>query len=306
MEARVAGQVLFWGLAALGVWGLHREPRARPAGRARAPVRRSGVSRREARLAGLVLGALCARIGWLAVHASGLSEAAGATAGATAGASGGLRALLGAPSGASVLFAPLGPVLVRALRRDPRARLDGDLRAWVPGLAVARLGCAFAGCCGGRGGSQADLLATAGLSWLVGREGFAYPVALLECLGLAALWAVCRRPGRGGLGIAGFGALRLGLAPLRAAPPHGGPTGWVAWVAGAWVAFGVLSMLVMLAPRVRGGRSWARARRLSASNGRGRPRPLRSRRLRRSLRAARRTPCRARPPPLRRQPASAR
>lgn len=188
------------------------------------------------RLAGLVLAVVCAHVGWVGVHAFAIQSVHGAW--------GVLTALAQLNAGVSVLFVPFGPLCVRALRRDPMALLDADLRAWVAGLAVARLGCVWVGCCGGRAASSAVdaawALASASASLRESAGALAHPVALYECMGALCLARLLRRPGLGGAAIAGFAALRWGLDPLRAPPPHAGAAGWVPWLACGWISFGSL------------------------------------------------------------------
>lgn len=171
------------------------------------------------RTLGLVVGAGLAHLGWIVVHLVEISKVA-ETAQPLALAS----QILDPSAGASMLFVPAGPILVRWVRRDPRGELDADLRALMSGLAVARLGCVFAGCCGGR----------AGLPVLD-----AFPTAELSVGGLALLSCVAKRTGRAPLALAGFGALRLVLQPLRTAPPHGGETAWVYVLAAMWLVGGL-------------------------------------------------------------------
>ncbi len=181
------------------------------------------LARDRGRMLGLIAGALLAHLGWVAVHGPQIV--------AVAGAGGLLLWSLDLASGASMLFVPLGSVVVRALRRDDERLIDADVRALVPGLAVARLGCVVEGCCGGH----------------------AMPIATASFAGLVLLAWLTRRPGGGPLALAGIGGLRLGLEPLRAPPPHGGETAWVFAIALGWLVAGCV---------------WgARARRASTAGG---------------------------------------
>lgn len=196
---------------------------------------------RAGRLWGLLLGAAFAHVGWVAVHVPGIVAAAGPA--------GPLLALADPLRGLSLLFVPAGPVVLRAWRRDGLAALDADLRALVPALAVARLGCVALGCCGGRAWPVE-------LAEGMGRSGPSLvPAALLSFVGLLLLALVTRRPGRGRWALVGIGGLRLVLEPLRAPPPHGGDTTWVFVVACCWSLAGV-AWIAASAPCVRAGVSW--------------------------------------------------
>jgi len=125
-----------------------------------------------------------------------------------------------------MLFAPLGPIAWRWARRDSAAALDADLRALVPGLAVARVGCVFGGCCAGRPWPVAwpDL----GLA--------AIPTAALEAGSTGLLACLTRRAGRGWLALAGLAVVRGGFLPLRAPAAHGAADDWVWAAVWAWCA----------------------------------------------------------------------
>ena len=118
-----------------------------------------------------------------------------------------------------MLFLPLGPLL---LERSAAAFASLPLA-----LAVARLGCLAAGCCLGTPTSAP--WAVAGL----------HPTALYEVAGLLALHgAVSRAEARfaAPLVLGGFGALRLLIDPLRAAPPLGAPLVAPTAIAAVWLA----------------------------------------------------------------------
>ncbi len=157
----------------------------------------------------LALGAALAHGGWLLLHIPVLWPA--------------LRArpelLLDPSLGFCMLFVPLGPLLLER---------SGAAFASLPlALAIARLGCLAAGCCQG--------LPTA-LPWAVAGR---HPTALYEIAGWLALnGAISRADARfaAPLVLAGFGALRLLIEPLRSAPPLGAPVVPPAALAGAWLA----------------------------------------------------------------------
>jgi len=119
-------------------------------------------------------------------------------------------ALLEPDAGVSILFLPLGVLLLA----------PAGLASLPLPLAVARLGCVAAGCCRGRDGE---------------------PLALVEAATLLALHRVFERmpPRRVPAAFALiFGAIRLLEQPWRAAPERG--FAWLspAEVAGAWLVAG--------------------------------------------------------------------
>ena len=208
------------------------------------------------RAAGLVLGACLAHLGWVAVHAGAIVDDAGVM---------GLVRWLGLPTaGASVLFLPLGPILVRgatvgadlarrAVRHSTphlatRIALDADLRALIPALAVAKAGCHVLGCCAGiqasAGSEQWRLALSQWVDW-PGLPGSPHPVAAYEMIALGALAWATRAPGRGAIALAGFGAIRWASQSLRAAPPHGGSTEWVGWLCAGWIFIGMAGIVAM-------------------------------------------------------------
>ena len=233
MDASFSFSPIFWLAGGLATLGLHR---SRWQASVSSLLNMRGSFGARGRGVGLICGAACAHVLWVLVHAPMIHGLHGAL---------GVAAWLFDPlAGASVLFAPLGALLVRFVRWDRPAALDADLKAWMAGLALARVGCVFAGCCGGvmlgpvALGLWPEFIATGVLA----RSVLVHPVALYECVGLALIaWASGRHRscGGGGLAIAAFGGLRLLLVPIRAGPPHAGPTDWVPWVAGAWVVFGL-------------------------------------------------------------------
>jgi hypothetical protein len=161
---------------------------------------RQGGRQGEMRFAlGLSLGAVLAHAGWAMLHWRAVAIRP--------------SAIVDLSTGYCVLFVPLGVLL---FTRSPAA-----FRALPLAFAVARAGCLAAGCCHGPGGE---------------------PTPLYEMGGLVLLHAVVRRgPDRWALPAfcAGFGLVRLGVEPWRAAPPLGEPAIPPAWIAAAWVAAGV-------------------------------------------------------------------
>lgn len=171
--------------------------------------------------AALASGALMARLGWGLLHIDRLWLAPGA--------------LFDTSGGFSVLFVPLGLLLVAAYAGPLRSRLLSEgVRALVVGLGVARAGCIAAGCCVGM---------TAGSAWPIAESlGGRHPVAIYELVGLVILGLALRGMASHRVAPAfalGFGMLRLVLEPLRALPPLGPPLIEPAWVAGLWVCSGV-------------------------------------------------------------------
>lgn len=142
------------------------------------------------------------------------------------------RALLAPEAGASILFVPLGVLL---LTPTPAAFASLPLP-----LAVARLGCLAAGCCRGADGE---------------------PLALVEAAALLALHRALERvpPRRTPAMFAlAFGAIRLLEQPWRTAPECG--FAWLAptEVAVAWLAVGLALHFARPAAAARslgGGRS---------------------------------------------------
>jgi hypothetical protein len=115
--------------------------------------------------------------------------------------------------GFCVLFVPLGPLLLAPW---------GTAFSTLPlAIAVARLGCLAAGCCGGANGEPTPLYEIAGL------------VALHT-----AVWKVPDRWVTPAV-LAGLGLVRLAVEPWRAAPPLGEPMVSAATIAALWVALGL-------------------------------------------------------------------
>lgn len=184
---------------------------------------------------GLGAGALLARLGWLFFHFPALSGELPFLSSQTAGV--GVEELawwLGPGAGLSILFVPLGPLVLAPWRGGSEARLvygAAACRALAPGFAVARLGCVLAGCCSGLP--------------LAGHGGFVPPTALYELMGwtLVSVALIKASPRRvPGLFMAAFGALRLATEPWRAPPPLGEPVLDPGWLALAWLLAGVVGL----------------------------------------------------------------
>ena len=186
-----------------------RAPRTRDAGRF---------------VVGLGVGAARARLGWVALYADRVEH---------------VSAVLDPSLGFSILFVPLGPLLLAPWapsRRGPY--LAAAFGALPLAFATARLGCLVAGCCHG---------VETTLAWgLPGGERTLHPVQVYELGGWLVVYAATRGvPERwvAPLVLAGFGAMRLLLEPLRAPPPLGMPLLSVEWIATAWLLAGALLAL---------------------------------------------------------------
>ncbi|MBW2382576.1 MAG: prolipoprotein diacylglyceryl transferase [Deltaproteobacteria bacterium] len=182
---------------------------------------------------GLAAGAVMARVGWSLLHARSVVMHP--------------EWLLDPLSGHSLLFVPLGPLLLaycrRAVGRDD-AFLAASWRTLPCALATARLGCVAAGCCSG-----------VPIEWAGLRElELRHPVAAYEI----ALWLVlavslargsahrvlCGFP-------LGFGMVRLLVEPWRAGVVGLEPT-LPAWSLGVgWIVFGVVLCVRPLAVMAR-------------------------------------------------------
>ena len=168
---------------------------------------------------GLALGGVLARLLWAGLHFPLWFEAP--------------WSLIDRTGGFCVLALPLGPFLLapcRSTSAAARSYRAHAARALIPALALARMGCVWLGCCGGR----------------VEIHGWTHPVALYEAvfwLGLACVMP--RIPDRQapGLWLFAFGAVRLLLEPLRAAPPLGPPELRVGWIALAWLSMGLVMLV---------------------------------------------------------------
>ncbi len=155
--------------------------------------------------------------------------------------------LLDLQSGFCALFVVAGPLCL-APRKEGRAFfLRAALGALPAALAVARLGCLAAGCCGGRPLAAAlardhpALPAARALGLAAASGGLRHPTALYDLVGCLLLHRAAGRipPDRvpGGV-LAGLGALRLLLDPLRADAPPGPPSVEVRWLAWSLLAAG--------------------------------------------------------------------
>ena len=166
----------------------------------------------------LVLGAGLTRVAWAGLHFEKWLEAP--------------WSLVDATGGFCVLALPLGFLLVAPYGTSPwiaQAYRASAARALAPALAVSRIGCCWAGCCGG----------------LVSGVGLTHPVAGYEVLAWAVLTFALRRVSDAqapGLFLFAFGALRLFLEPLRATPPLGEPGVEVGLIASLWMGAGLISV----------------------------------------------------------------
>jgi hypothetical protein len=171
-------------------------------------------------VAGLLLGAVLAHVGWCLLHLGRvMAEPA---------------RLLDPRSGQSLLFVPLGPLVLTG--RGPRGarRVAASFRALPFALATARLGCWAAGCCAGR--------PMAGVGWMSATGAARHPTVLYEIAGWLLLGAWLARRSTRTVVLAfpvGLGLLRLAIEPLRA-PVHGlapWPPVWT--IAISWLGVGI-------------------------------------------------------------------
>jgi len=189
---------------------------------------------------GLALGALLAHLGWALLHADAVARHP--------------AALLDPRAGASVLFVPLGILLVAlpAPRRERARFLAAALGSLPLALATARLGCVLAGCC---------FATPRGLPWALALgpdDALRHPTALYEIAGLLVLTAGVRAapPQRAAaLVLAGLGALRLVVQPFRSPPALGEPLVPASLLAAAWLALGLGLLLRAPRPRAREARA---------------------------------------------------
>lgn len=179
--------------------------------------RRGGGAGNDAlRLAiGLALGALLAHLGWALLHPALIAADPD---------------LLLEVRGFSSLFLPLGvPALAVPGQGDRTRFLAPAVGCLALGLAVARLGCILAGCCLG---------APTHAFWAVSGR---HPTRWLEWAGLLAICLTSYGLPRSlvaPITLAGYGALRLALAPLREADPAGPALFASSWLAAGWLLLG--------------------------------------------------------------------
>lgn len=155
----------------------------------------------------LALGAMATHLGWALLHWPEAREHP--------------AALLDPTLGYSVLFFPIGPLLLA-----PGA---ATWRALPLALAVARVGCLVAGCCGGVRGSFGN------------HPTPVYEIALLLLLHVAL--RSTPEPRSTGVFLLGFGLVRWIVEPFRAPPPLGEPALSAAAIAGAWMGLGLIALL---------------------------------------------------------------
>lgn len=189
-------------------------------------LRRGGAAETGSRfVAGLFAAALLAHLGWALLHLDDVRAH---------------PTVLADPFvGHSVLFAPLGTLLVAPGRGSARRRyLSAGLGSLPRAFAVARLGCLAAGCC--HGVASAD-----GLD----------PVPVGDIAGLLLLSGLTQRLPEALVApvtLSGFGALRLALEPLRAPPPLGPPLVAPSVLAIGWIVAGAaLGVAVRRGPLTR-------------------------------------------------------
>lgn len=187
-------------------------------------------------LLGLVLGAGLAHLGWWLLHLPQVREHP--------------SSVLDVSRGFTVLAVPVGLLLTAPWRGslgDRISYLARALRSLPLALAVAKLGCLAAGCCHG--------VAMGSLARAMLPMGPLHPAALYEILGFLALHAALGRVPQPHVPAAfalGFGAIRLAVEPLRAAPPLGEPVIPAAVLAAMWLV-GSVPLVRLLSPAlVRG------------------------------------------------------
>jgi hypothetical protein len=221
-ETRIAIQLAFWSAAFwVGLAGFHRHAGARALPR---------------QAAALVLGALAACAGGRLLHPGT------------------------AAAGPSVLFVPLGVLLLAPVRAgERRAFLPAGLAALPAGLAVARLGCLAGGCCGAPAAPALGAAALLALAALAARQ----PEA-------------CMAP----MVLAGLAAVRAASEPLRPAAVSGPAllspavlaTAWIFAAAAPWVRAGgprpAQSRIRHVRKRVEGCRGFDSGNRTGRAGGR--------------------------------------
>jgi hypothetical protein len=183
-------------------------------------LRRGGSTEMGPRfVAGLVLAAASAHLGWAFLHLDDVLVHA--------------RTLLNPTVGHSVLFAPLGVLALVPRQRTVRERyLAAALGSLPQAFAVARVGCIAGGCCGG----MAGVFGT-------------HPTRFYEIAGLLGLARWTRSLPRAWVApatLSGFGTLRLVTEPFRAAPPLGEPLIAPTALGIGWIAVGSAMAVVAL------------------------------------------------------------
>ncbi len=192
---------------------------------------------------GLVLGALCAHLGWALCYADRIVTA---------------PAVLLQPAGWSVLFVPLGVLVMAPWGGAPglRRRFFDSAAASLPlAFATARLGCLAVGCCHG------PLIAAPWGERLGLDVVTRHAVVLVDIAGLLLLDRITDRVSsrsRVPVALGGFALLRLAAQPWRARPSLGEPWLDPLWMAGLWIAIAGRAWIGgdrRLEPRAENGRA---------------------------------------------------
>ncbi len=174
---------------------------------------------------GLLVGGVAAHLGWALFHAPMVFRYP--------------LALLDPALGFTVLAFPIGHLLTAPRSAGPAAcgrYLAACFGSLPLALAVARLGCLVSGCCHG---------VPTRLPWGVSPHGSPLPVhptPLYEASAWVALFFAVRRLPEARVAsvvLIAFGAIRLAVEPLRAAPPLGQPLVPPALVAALWIPVGL-------------------------------------------------------------------
>lgn len=183
----------------------------------------------------LVAGVIFAHLGWWALGPARGPEP--------------LAALFNPWQGYSLLFVPIGPLLIGVGLRDPTRARELRARACLaltPALAVARLGCLFAGCCHGIPTS---------MPWGVPSSASALRVHPTPLYEIAAFTVLCLLLSRLPLRwvtpafLVGFGLVRCAVLPWRAESGFAGGCAPASLVAGAWIVLGLAASVRAARPR---------------------------------------------------------